>query len=123
MARKLTPSAWRNKCDKLFSEIIRAQGYCENCHDREDLQCAHIVSRSYKRTRCYPPNAFCLCAGCHMYFTHWPLEFATFVIAKIGEKNYDRLKRLARDTTVKVRWDEVYEELCEIRRLQPGRDV
>ncbi len=80
------------RADTAFSKVVRSVGYCES--DRPDhkgnLQCAHIIGRSYKTIRVDRRNALCLCAGCHMYFTHHPLEWREWV-----------------DETYPGRWDEL----------------
>lgn len=100
VARARGPKA---KADKLFSLYIRSRGVCESCGDRDytKLQTGHIVSRRYNATRVDPANAFALCWVCHHRFTAWPLEFAAFVISKIGQEEYDRLKAKA-EAGVKV---------------------
>lgn len=105
-------SAAKNKATVMHSKIVRARGACEDCGSTQNLQCAHIVSRRYAHTRTDLDNAFCLCAGCHMYFTEWPLEFAAFVTAKIGAAKYRDLrgKSLRRG---KVDWS------VEVDRLKP----
>lgn len=99
---------------KLHAAIVRARGQCENtdCGRFENLQCAHIVSRRYSATRTDLANALCLCAGCHMHFTEWPLEFAEFVNAKIGKDAYERLSLKALRSG-KVDWE------LEVARLRP----
>jgi hypothetical protein len=98
---------------RLHSKIVRLRGSCQSCGATENLQCAHIVSRRYANTRTDVDNAFCLCAGCHMRFTEWPLEFAEFVHMKIGETAYDRLREKAHRTT-KVRWEDEVKRLKEM---------
>lgn len=103
----------KNKATKLHSELVRARGFCECCgeSDPTKLQCAHIISRRYAHTRTRLDNAFCLCAKCHFHFTEWPLEFHTFVVAKIGIDSYMELKSLAQQSG-KVDW------LVELERLR-----
>lgn len=83
-------TAKRDKAEatRLHSLIVRARGACEACGETTNLQCAHIISRRYSRTRTDLSNAFCLCAGCHMRFTEWPLEFGAFVEQKLGAYYY-----------------------------------
>ncbi len=81
-----------------------------------NLQCAHIVSRRYNATRTDLWNAFCLCAGCHMHFTEWPLEFSDFVIREIGEDAYEALKTKA-TAGGKVDWAEEAERLGALWKL------
>lgn len=93
----------KKKATELHSKIVRARGACEHCGTTTNLQCAHIVSRRYSATRTDTDNAFCLCAGCHMAFTEWPIEFADFTIGQIGEDAYEALKAKARGAG-KVDW-------------------
>lgn len=123
-SRKRKVSAVKAEATSLHSKIVRARGRCENC-DREwmstgsKLECAHIVSRRFSRTRTNLDNAFCLCSRCHMRFTEWPLEFAEFVIRKIGQHQYDRLVEDAHGCG-KVDW---YDELDRLRWIAQERGV
>lgn len=95
-SRTRKPRAVKAEATALHSRIVRSRGECENCGQQwrstgSKLECAHIVSRRYSRTRTRVDNAFCLCSRCHMRFTEWPLEFAAFVTAKIGSQNYEAL--------------------------------
>jgi 5-methylcytosine-specific restriction endonuclease McrA len=101
----------KGKCDKIFSQIIRMSGECLNCRKTTNLQCAHIVSRRFAATRTDLQNAYCLCAGCHQYFTAWPREFSKFITKNTGSDAYERLK-LKAETVTKVDWSE------ELIRLQ-----
>lgn len=106
--RKRKPSAVKAECTRLHSRIVRSRGRCENCGDAwqangSKLECAHIISRRFSRTRTLESNAFCLCSKCHMRFTEWPLEFAEFVVARIGEQAYADLRAVAYSTE-KVDW-------------------
>ena len=101
----------RNKADKLFSLKVREIGYCRRCGQTTGLQCAHICSRRYLSTRWDLDNAMCLDSGCHIYFTHHPIEWDLFVISCIGEEKYNALKKRA--LIIKDYID--YEEI--IRRL------
>jgi hypothetical protein len=88
--------------DKLFSLVVRKRGACEAGQIKcaGPLQCAHIVSRSYRSTRWAEDNAFALCAAAHTYFTHHPLEWEVFVETAIGCENYSQIKRRALE-----KWD------------------
>lgn len=82
------------KADRLFSKLIRSRGHCENCGQRPpdvQLQCAHILSRRYALVRTDERNAYCLCAGCHFYFTDHPVAFGQFVLERIGDAGYQAL--------------------------------
>ena len=114
------------RADKLFSEIIRSIGFCENCGKEQWLQCAHINSRRFNATRCDTRNAFCLCAGCHRYYTDFPREFSRFITTTWAADYYDMLFQTSR-TATKVDWDERVEFLTRIKdgeiTLQEARDL
>ena len=74
----------KRKADVLFSQHIRSVGKCERCGTSRSLQCAHWISRRYAWTRTDPRNAFCLCAGCHRYFTDRPTEFSDWALEQRG---------------------------------------
>lgn len=95
--RKSGKRALKRKCDKLFSQIVRVRGGCEETGGTEALQCCHIISRSYHATRWDLDNAFCLTQKRHMYYTNHPLEWANFVTHKIGQEKYEALKKKALD--------------------------
>lgn len=113
--RKPTRSALKAKATTLHSILVRARGACEKCGERDysKLQCAHIISRRFANTRVDLANAFCLCAKDHMRFTEWPLEFAEFVVSKIGEDGYHAL-RVKAEATTKVDWEA---ELARLRQI------
>lgn len=98
------------KADLLFSKIVRSRGSCQACGSTMNLQTAHIISRRYANTRCDLDNAYAMCAGCHMHFTHWPLEFADFVEQTIGLPAYEALVRKSQSRE-KVNWAAVVERL------------
>jgi hypothetical protein len=106
MSRKPTQKTAKAACDRLFSQYIRSLGFCEYCGRGEpevQLQCAHWISRRYSNTRCDPENAFCLCAGCHLRFTHNPTEFSDWAVKQRGRAVYERLREAA-NQTAKVDW-------------------
>ena len=83
-----------NLADKAFSIRIRTRdGRCLRCGKRENLQCAHIFSRSARRVRWDELNAITLCGGCHLFWAHKnPIEFTEFVQKLLGRK-YATLKK------------------------------
>ncbi|MDQ5840771.1 MAG: hypothetical protein M3537_06450 [Chloroflexota bacterium] len=93
--KKRQKENYRTQADRRFSIAVRGIGFCENCGSVEFLQCAHIVSRSYSATRVDFLNAVCLCRGCHVFFTHRPLEWWDWARRRIGEEAFDELRRLA----------------------------
>jgi len=94
----------------LFSLRIREGGRCECCGETMHLQCAHVFSRRYLSTRWDFQNAMCLCRGCHVRYTHRPLEWEQFVIGKIGAGVYASLKRKALEIC-KPDYDEIIKQL------------
>ena len=88
--------------DTLYSKIIRSRGGCIAAANptswgrfgcSSGLQCAHVVSRTYRAVRWRtddPPGAVPLCSAHHVYYTHHPLEWIDFM----GE-HYDAVRKLA----------------------------
>lgn len=81
----------KGKADRLFSQLIRSRGRCENCGGTTNLQTAHVIPRRYAAVRVDPANAYCLDARCHMRFTEHAAEWMDFVDRTIGRAEYDRL--------------------------------
>lgn len=92
--------------DRLFSVLTRSGGECLHCGAHERLQCAHGFSRRYRNVRWDPRNAFCLCQGCHLFFTHRPLEWDEWLLNQWGADLYAEIRSLAL-STAKVDLDEV----------------
>ena len=89
-----------SKLDKMFSEFIRKRamqraGGCERClsqkSDYKQLQCSHVIGRNNRKVRWDEDNAFGLCAGCHMYLEHHPLEHQQLALDKLGQDKIDLL--------------------------------
>ena len=71
---------YMHQADVLFSKVIRERdGHCKACGTSDSLQCAHLISRSYKSIRTVEDNAVALCRSCHVKFTHRPLEWEAWV--------------------------------------------
>lgn len=96
----------KGKSDKIFGQVIRAQGKCEHCNSTQTLQTAHIISRKYSKVRCDTRNAFCLCAKCHFHFTANPLEFAEWTQETWAQQYVPDVRRKAYDTLAKIDWEE-----------------
>jgi hypothetical protein len=108
------------KADKLFSEIIRSQGYCEAadwdgraCSDQ--LQTAHICTRKRSATRTDLRNAFCLCFAHHRYFTDYPRQFSRFITNTWAAAHYDAVYQKS-ITPTKVDWSKEVNKLEQIKR-------
>lgn len=97
----------RDPLDALFSDLVRerASWSCEACSayfgpgERQGLHCSHHISRRFNATRWSPLNAAAHCARCHRHFTDNPVEHARWIIAAIGELNYENLKMAAQRIT------------------------
>jgi 5-methylcytosine-specific restriction endonuclease McrA len=76
--RKAKRKAKLHDADKLFSTYIRTRDdwACVRCGSPVMPQCAHLHSRAYRAIRWNPDNATTLCKGCHVLFTHRPIEWA-----------------------------------------------
>lgn len=84
-AKKGTITYYKKKLDIYFSKYIRSlnNGRCAKCGKRDNLQCAHIVSRSNLNLRWDPLNALPLCVKDHLYWAHKnPLEFTEWLQKK-----------------------------------------
>lgn len=103
------------RCDSVFSKLVRTVGICEmegysGVACAGPLQCAHIVSRSYRSTRWSRENALCICAAHHVFYTHRPLEWEQAVLDHIGPDEYEALKRRALES-VRVNYEAVLSSL------------
>lgn len=89
--RKPTVKSLTKKCDKAWAELVKKNGRCVRCGTDQNLQAAHIITRSNRTTRWDPRNGICFCAGHHLFWAHKePLEFADF-IRRTRPKDYDYL--------------------------------
>lgn len=118
------PKGAKGAADRIFSEIIRSVGYCENCFRKPplvQLQCAHIISRRYSNTRVDIRNAMCLCAGCHRYYTDHPVEFSKFVQRSWAAEFYDDTYAKSQSSS-KVDWPSLQRQLKDVlESLNAGR--
>jgi 5-methylcytosine-specific restriction endonuclease McrA len=117
MAKTTIQKSAKTKADRLFSQLIRQNGTCEHCRQpqgRVQLQCAHWISRRYAHTRTDFDNAFCLCAGCHRWFTDHPTEFGRWAIGQRSEVTYQRLLEVSQKRS-KFDW------VAELGRLEAMR--
>ena len=88
----------KGKATKLHSRIVRHRAKrCERCGSKDNLQCAHIISRTFSATRCELENALCLCASCHKWTELFPVSFARLVDKHIGADVYAGLEKKAID--------------------------
>lgn len=101
-SKKPTQSQLVRKADELFSLIVRRPGFCFICGDTFRLQCAHGFSRRYRTTRWALDNAWCLCSGCHTYYTHRPHEWEHWMQQQLGLRGYRSLQGRALAVGAKV---------------------
>ena len=104
---------WKNKADKLFSQIIRSRGFCERCGTTANLQTSHIFSRRFAWTRTDLANALCLCAACHRWWHDHPPATKELAVSVIGLDEYDRIN-LARQNRSRFDWGSEYARLLEL---------
>jgi len=98
--RKVTKSSLRRKLDKEASRIVRSRGRCVRCKSKENLQTAHIFSRTYNATRWdIENNLLCLCASCHWFFHKNPVLFGEYVRGLLGAERYALLKETRNQIT------------------------
>ena len=114
---KPTKRSVTKKLDKIFSEIVRSIGKCQNCPKTEPLNSAHIFSRANRSVRWSFLNSICLCVKCHFYFHQNPLLFAIFVKDELGEEKYNELVVKAR-TIKKWTLDEMLELYEELKKMK-----
>lgn len=111
--KKPTRKALKNKATKLWSEIVRSRAKCQWCGKTNVLfDAAHIISRTYSKTRCDLDNGLCLCKACHRKGHNFPTLFTELVISIIGQEKLDELHYEAQRTDYKVDYDTV---LCTLK--------
>jgi len=113
---------FRNKADKLFSQIIRSRGACELCGATGRLETSHIFSRRYAWTRTDLSNAFAACSACHREWHNAPTEAYGKAVSLIGVDEYERISK-ARMNRNKFDWESELQRLREVVEgggSQPG---
>jgi len=111
------------QADALCGQIVRSRGFCQSRRENHAgvHQWAHGFSRRYKNTRWLESNGFCLCQGCHYWFTLRPLEWDEWLLGTWGADYYDDLRALALSTEavdmsgtvdrLRARWASIQEAL------------
>lgn len=93
---KKKKNALREKdLDEMFARIVRAPGKCWHCGGFTAIQCAHLLSRSYRSVRWDEENAVPLCRSCHVRYTHRPVEWHLVLERRFGREQMDRLRHRA----------------------------
>lgn len=91
--RRTDRQSLTDRCDIVFSKLVRRNGVCVHCGSTANLECAHGFGRSYRATRWDLRNGFCLCHGDHRWFTEHPLEWDTWLRLRMAD--YDDVRLLA----------------------------
>ena len=81
-------SLWIRRRDKVCQSTRLADQGAEGCTREQNLQCAHIHTRSYSATRLDPENAVALCRSCHVFFTQRPREWRYFINTLFDDVEY-----------------------------------
>lgn len=99
IAKKPKRKSPTKEADRLFSLWVRQVGGCEANDGRfpcaGNLQCAHGFSRRYRAVRWDRRNAFALCQGHHLFYTHYPIEWDNWLQERWGPDLYIVMRRLA----------------------------
>ena len=74
-----------DKCDGVFSKIVRSLGYClwpatEGDEHKGHLECSHIFSRMHMAIRWHELNAKPLCTAHHFKWHKHPAEATVFLV-------------------------------------------
>lgn len=103
------------KADKLWSEYIKKRDKrCQRCGTTQNLESAHIISRTHTTLRHHPDNGIALCHKCHMYFHAHPLEFEEFIKRKKGGEFLNYLRSLERDKLSTLDLEEIINKLNKL---------
>lgn len=89
------------KTDAEFAAKVRERGFCEAALWENDtvvcdgpLECAHIISRRFVRTRHDEMNALCLCRAHHRWYTEHPRFWAIQIEEELPGR-WDALREAA----------------------------
>ena|SRR3990167_3267414 len=109
-----------DKCDKLWSELVRARdGKCAYCGKKEYLAAHHIFGRSNSATRFLLENGISLCPSHHVFSPQFSAhrteqDFRIWVKKLLGSK-YRELEKLSH--TIKSR-EKARKEFLEVYELE-----
>ena len=104
--RKRRPSQSVKAKDEAWAQAVKQRdlNVCYRCGRRDDLQAAHIFTRSKRSTRWDLENGVCLCGGCHIFWAHRnPLEFYDWVKSWMGKERFEALQQRANQTQGRVK--------------------
>ncbi|HEC66617.1 MAG TPA: hypothetical protein ENI23_15180 [bacterium] len=84
---------WKKRCDSIYAKIIKQKSNWRCIETKaSNVQCAHIISRSYHATRWDFDNAVCLGMGRHFFYTYHPIEWKLFINERFGQGYYEKLE-------------------------------
>ncbi len=127
MARKPTkhpPGSkyWRNKCDKLWKQIIQCEGQCAICRQSNcQLHAHHLIRRDAIFFRHNIHCGILLCAQHHMYSLECSAHGAPWNFEKwmqknrIGQWRWWSKNRNKIITGVRINYQQVYDVLKEAK--------
>lgn len=97
--------------DTLFSKYVRQRdGYCQRCGKTENLQCSHVMPRTFISVRWNPDNAITLCYACHIYWWHkYPHDASAWFDSKWPGR-YQRVRYIT-NSGIKTKPLDEYEKL------------
>ena len=76
--------------------VLARDGHrCRRCGATNRLQWCHIYSRRYQSLRWHTLNSMMLCAGCHLWQHHNPIEGGRFFESELG-REWDKLQLIRR---------------------------
>jgi 5-methylcytosine-specific restriction endonuclease McrA len=107
-------SGQMRKIDNLFSKVVRQRDkQCQRCGTTENLQCSHVLPRTFISVRWNPENAIALCYRCHIYWWHkYPHEAVAWFDAKWPGR-YQAMRDIT-NLGIKTKPDEEYKKLKEL---------
>jgi hypothetical protein len=90
----------KREADRLCRLIVlnRDDWTCQRCGATAGIQWCHILTRSELSIRWEPKNSLALCAGCHVYMTHRPVEWLDWIDDHFGPYRMGTLRKLRRDS-------------------------
>jgi hypothetical protein len=89
----------KREADRLCRLVVldRDDYTCQRCGVTEAIQWAHVLTRSELSIRWNPMNSLALCAKCHVYMTHRPVEWMEWVDEN-RDFTFNSLRRLRRES-------------------------
>lgn len=109
---------YKRELDKEVGKLVRSRGACEKCGSQNNLQWAHMISRSDTTLRWDPLNALCLCDSCHKWQHKNPIEFNAWFATNLNEQ-FEYLQR--NKGLILKRYKSDYQDLLEsAKRVNAG---